>query len=80
MRTSHPQIRSLPSVRQLRPANRGADELLRGDEPIVPGVSVKVFPGHTEHMQAVIVTSGGKTGRLHFGPDSTLGAHWISPG
>ena len=39
----------------------GQMQLLRGDEPIVPGVSVKVFPGHTEHMQAVIVTSGGKT-------------------
>jgi len=39
----------------------GQMQLLRGDAPIVPGVSVKVFPGHTEHMQAVIVTSGGKT-------------------
>jgi glyoxylase-like metal-dependent hydrolase (beta-lactamase superfamily II) len=36
-------------------------ELLRGDQEIVPGVSVRVFPGHTYHMQAVIVTSGGKT-------------------
>jgi glyoxylase-like metal-dependent hydrolase (beta-lactamase superfamily II) len=39
----------------------GQMELLRGDRQIVPGVSVKVFPGHTYHMQAVIVTSGGKT-------------------
>lgn len=36
-------------------------ELLRGDREIVPGISVRVFPGHTFHMQAVVVTSGGKT-------------------
>jgi len=39
----------------------GQMELLRGDHEIVPGVSVRVFPGHTFHMQAVIVTSVGKT-------------------
>jgi len=39
----------------------GQMELLRGDREIVPGVSVKVFPGHTEYMQAVIIRSGGKT-------------------
>jgi glyoxylase-like metal-dependent hydrolase (beta-lactamase superfamily II) len=39
----------------------GQMQLLCGDQEIVPGVSVKVFPGHTAHMQAVIVTSGGKT-------------------
>jgi len=38
----------------------GQMQLLRGDEPIVPGVSVKVFPGHTEHMQAVIVPAEGR--------------------
>jgi len=38
----------------------GQMELLRGDREIVPGVSVRVFPGHTYYMQAVIVTSGGK--------------------
>jgi glyoxylase-like metal-dependent hydrolase (beta-lactamase superfamily II) len=38
----------------------GQMQLLRGDQEIVPGVSVKVFPGHTAHMQAVVVTSGGK--------------------
>jgi len=31
--------------------------LLDGDREIVPGVSVKVFPGHTADMQAVIVES-----------------------
>jgi glyoxylase-like metal-dependent hydrolase (beta-lactamase superfamily II) len=35
--------------------------LLSGEREIVPGVSVKLFPGHTRHMQAVYVTSGGKT-------------------
>ena len=39
----------------------GQMELLHGDREIVPGVSVRVFPGHTAHMQAVVVTSGGKT-------------------
>jgi glyoxylase-like metal-dependent hydrolase (beta-lactamase superfamily II) len=33
-------------------------ELIAGDREIVPGVSVKVFPGHTANMQAVIVSSG----------------------
>jgi glyoxylase-like metal-dependent hydrolase (beta-lactamase superfamily II) len=39
----------------------GQMELLQGDREIAPGVSVKLFPGHTANMQAVIVTSGGKT-------------------
>src|SRR4029077_19596814 len=39
----------------------GQMQLLRGDQEIVPGVSVTVFPGHTAHMQAVVVTTGGKT-------------------
>lgn len=34
--------------------------LLSGDLEILPGISVKVFPGHTANMQAVIVESGGK--------------------
>ena len=38
----------------------GQMELLKGDREVVPGISVEVFPGHTEHMQAVIITSGGK--------------------
>ena len=36
-------------------------KLLRGAQEIVPGVSVRVFPGHTESMQAIILQSGGKT-------------------
>ncbi len=39
----------------------GQMTLLRGGEEIVPGISVKTFPGHTAHMQAVIVESGGRT-------------------
>jgi len=38
----------------------GQMQLLQGDQEIVPGISVKVFPGHTAHMQAVVVRSGGK--------------------
>jgi glyoxylase-like metal-dependent hydrolase (beta-lactamase superfamily II) len=37
----------------------GQMELLDGDREIVPGISVKVFPGHTASMQAVIIESGG---------------------
>jgi len=37
----------------------GQMELLDGNCEIVPGISVKVFPGHTANMQAVIVESGG---------------------
>jgi glyoxylase-like metal-dependent hydrolase (beta-lactamase superfamily II) len=33
----------------------GQMTLLKGGEEIVPGVTVKTFPGHTAHMQAVIV-------------------------
>jgi glyoxylase-like metal-dependent hydrolase (beta-lactamase superfamily II) len=32
--------------------------LLDGDQQISPGISVKIFPGHTATMQAVIVESG----------------------
>src|ERR1700687_2906626 len=39
----------------------GQMTLLNGDEEILPGISVKTFPGHTAHMQAVIVRSQGKT-------------------
>ena len=39
----------------------GQMQLLKGGEEIVPGISVAVFPGHTRHMQAVILRSVGKT-------------------
>jgi glyoxylase-like metal-dependent hydrolase (beta-lactamase superfamily II) len=38
----------------------GQMTLLGGDAEIVPGVRVRVLPGHTAHMQAVIVESGGR--------------------
>ena len=39
----------------------GQMQLLRGDQEIVPGISVKVYPGHTRHMQAVILRGAGQT-------------------
>jgi glyoxylase-like metal-dependent hydrolase (beta-lactamase superfamily II) len=39
----------------------GQMTLLKGGEQIVSGITVKTFPGHTAHMQAVIVESGGRT-------------------
>ena len=39
----------------------GQMTLLKGGEEIVPGISVRTFPGHTANMQAVIVQSAGKT-------------------
>ncbi len=39
----------------------GQMTLLKGGEEIVPGISVETFPGHTAHMQAVIVD--GNVGR-----------------
>jgi glyoxylase-like metal-dependent hydrolase (beta-lactamase superfamily II) len=39
----------------------GQMELIYGDQEIVPGIYVKLFPGHTQHMQAVMIKSGGKT-------------------
>ena len=38
----------------------GQMTLLNGDQELSPGISVKVFPGHTANMQAVIIESGGK--------------------
>jgi glyoxylase-like metal-dependent hydrolase (beta-lactamase superfamily II) len=43
----------------------GQMTLLKGGEEIVPGISVQTFPGHTAHMQAVIVNGhpgNGTTG------------------
>jgi glyoxylase-like metal-dependent hydrolase (beta-lactamase superfamily II) len=39
----------------------GQITLLKGGEEILPGITVKTFPGHTAHMQAVIVESKGRT-------------------
>ena len=39
----------------------GQMKLLRGDQDIAPGISVKVLPGHTRDMQAIVISSGGRT-------------------
>jgi glyoxylase-like metal-dependent hydrolase (beta-lactamase superfamily II) len=39
----------------------GQMTLLKGAEEIVPGISVKIFPGHTAHMLAIMIQSQGKT-------------------
>ncbi len=41
--------------------NSGQMKLLNGDSEVVPGISVKVYPGHTRDLQAVIIRSGGKS-------------------
>jgi glyoxylase-like metal-dependent hydrolase (beta-lactamase superfamily II) len=38
----------------------GQMTLLKGGEQIVPGITVETYPGHTAHMQAIIVESRGK--------------------
>ncbi len=40
----------------------GQATLLDGDAEIVPGISVRIYPGHTANHQAVIFRSNGKTG------------------
>jgi glyoxylase-like metal-dependent hydrolase (beta-lactamase superfamily II) len=53
----------------------GQMSLLNGGEEIVPGISVKTFPGHTAHMQAVIIRGSQNP----HPPDShTLTACYIS--
>jgi glyoxylase-like metal-dependent hydrolase (beta-lactamase superfamily II) len=38
----------------------GQMTLLKGGEEIVPGISVQTFPGHTAHMQAIIIQNPGE--------------------
>jgi glyoxylase-like metal-dependent hydrolase (beta-lactamase superfamily II) len=38
----------------------GQMQLLDGDAQILPGISVVVYPGHTRHMQAIMIESAGK--------------------
>lgn len=38
----------------------GQMKLLKGDAEVVPGIAVKVYPGHTRDLQVVILSSGGK--------------------
>jgi glyoxylase-like metal-dependent hydrolase (beta-lactamase superfamily II) len=39
----------------------GQMTLLKGGEEVVPGISVKTFPGHTAHMQAIVIQSPGES-------------------
>ena len=39
----------------------GQMQLLEADQEVAPGIAVRVYPGHTRHMQAVILRGGGKT-------------------
>jgi glyoxylase-like metal-dependent hydrolase (beta-lactamase superfamily II) len=39
----------------------GQMHLLHGDQEIVPGIFVKIFPGHTQNMQAIVLKSAGQT-------------------
>jgi glyoxylase-like metal-dependent hydrolase (beta-lactamase superfamily II) len=38
----------------------GQMELLNGDREIAPGISVRIYPGHTRAMQAVMIESHGR--------------------
>jgi len=49
----------------------GQMTLLKGGEEIVPGISVETFPGHTAHMQAVIVRGGVGKGTTLAGKGTT---------
>ena len=42
-------------------SKEGLWDLVEGDTEILPGISVALIPGHTAHMQAVMITGGGKT-------------------
>ena len=39
----------------------GQMELVSGDREVAPGIFLRVYPGHTRDMQAVLVASGDKT-------------------
>lgn len=39
----------------------GQMKLLEGDGEICPGVSVRIYPGHTRGMQGIMLQSGGQT-------------------
>jgi glyoxylase-like metal-dependent hydrolase (beta-lactamase superfamily II) len=57
--------------------NSGQMVLLEGDAEIAPGISVRVFPGHTRNLQAVIVQSGGAT--LCYPSDLVPTTHHLDP-
>jgi glyoxylase-like metal-dependent hydrolase (beta-lactamase superfamily II) len=39
----------------------GQMQLLNGSAEITPGISVAMYPGHTRHLQAIFIRSGGQT-------------------
>jgi glyoxylase-like metal-dependent hydrolase (beta-lactamase superfamily II) len=61
--------------------NSGQMTLLKGGEEIVPGISVQAFPGHTAHMQAVIVNGrpGFERARLQAAPSGVRNERSLAP-
>jgi glyoxylase-like metal-dependent hydrolase (beta-lactamase superfamily II) len=61
----------------------GQMTLLKGGEEIVPGISVRTFPGHTAHMLAVIIrgglASGGGKGTTSVVPSGATHAGALAP-
>ena len=55
----------------------GRMQLLDGDAEIAPGISVRVYPGHTRDLQAVMVRSGGAT--LCYPSDLIPTTHHLDP-
>jgi glyoxylase-like metal-dependent hydrolase (beta-lactamase superfamily II) len=55
----------------------GQMTLLEGDAEIAPGISVKLYPGHTQNLQAVTVRSGGAT--LCYPSDLIPTTHHLDP-
>ena len=55
----------------------GQMELLEGDAEIAPGIFVKLYPGHTQNLQAVMVRSGGAT--LCYPSDLVPTSHHLDP-
>jgi glyoxylase-like metal-dependent hydrolase (beta-lactamase superfamily II) len=55
----------------------GQMKLLEGDAEIAPGISVRVFPGHTRDLQAVVVRSGGTT--VCYASDLIPTTHHLDP-
>jgi len=39
----------------------GQMELITGERELLPGISLRLYPGHTRNMMAVMITSGGQT-------------------
>lgn len=56
----------------------GQMTLLKGGEEIVPGISVKTFPGHTAHMLAVIVNGNLSQQRRETSSNEGVTACYIS--